>query len=80
MKQTRQRVWDAPVRLLHWLLVVSIGAAWLTGSSLGPAHELLGYGAIAIVLARLAWGFADNRPARCTLAACCRRAGISAKI
>jgi cytochrome b len=27
-----------------------------------------------IVLARLAWGFAGNRPARCTLAACWIRA------
>ena len=52
------------MRLLHWLLVASIGAAWLTGSSLGPAHELVGYGAIAIVLARLAWGFRSGRHAR----------------
>ena len=52
------------MRLLHWLLVASIGAAWLTSSSLGAAHERLGYGAGAIVLARLAWGFCGSRHAR----------------
>ena len=52
------------MRLLHWLLVASISAAWLTGSSIGPAHELLGYGTGAIVLARVVWGCCGSRYAR----------------
>ncbi|MDQ1814527.1 cytochrome b/b6 domain-containing protein [Massilia sp. CCM 9210] len=57
-------VWDAPVRLLHWSLVAAMAAAWVTSDQVGVAHEYIGYGAAAIVLARLAWGFAGNRYAR----------------
>lgn len=52
------------MRLLHWLLVGSIAAAWVTSDEIGPLHEWIGYGAAAIVAARLAWGFAGNRHAR----------------
>ncbi len=64
MKKNKVRVWDLPLRLLHWLLLATVAAAWITSSSTGPAHLYLGYGAAAIVLARLAWGFAGNRYAR----------------
>jgi cytochrome b len=62
--KNKQRVWDAPVRLLHWALAASIVAAWLTRHNTGPAHEYIGYGAAAIVLARLTWGWCGNRYAR----------------
>ncbi len=62
--KNKQRIWDAPVRILHWLLAASIVAAWLTSSSTGPAHEYIGYASAAIVLARLAWGRLGNRYAR----------------
>ena len=52
------------MRCLHWMLAGAIAAAWLTSSRIGPAHEYLGYATLAIVLARLAWGFAGNRYAR----------------
>jgi cytochrome b len=64
LKKSQQRIWDAPVRLLHWTLAGAIGAAWVTASRIGPAHEYLGYATVAVVLARLAWGFAGNRYAR----------------
>jgi cytochrome b len=64
LKKTQQRIWEAPVRLLHWMLAGAIGAAWVTASRIGPAHEYLGYATVAVVLARLAWGFAGNRYAR----------------
>jgi cytochrome b len=64
LKKNKVKVWDAPVRLLHWALIGTVAAAWITSSSTGPAHIDLGYGAAAIVLARLAWGFAGNRYAR----------------
>ncbi|CAM3711932.1 cytochrome b/b6 domain-containing protein [Paracidovorax anthurii] len=59
------RVWDAAVRLLHWSLVASVAAAWITRSRLGPLHENIGYAALAIATARVAWGFtAGGRHAR----------------
>jgi cytochrome b len=62
--KNKQRVWDAPVRVLHWLLAASIAAAWLTSDSTGRAHEYIGYAAAAVVLARLGWGRLGNRYAR----------------
>ncbi len=57
-------VWDRAVRLLHWSLVASVAAAWIT-IDLPPAwHEAVGYAALAIVAARVAWGFAGPRRAR----------------
>ncbi len=58
------RVWDLPVRLLHWLLVLSIAAAWFTSDTIGPVHEWAGYAAAAIVLVRLRWGFTGSAHAR----------------
>jgi cytochrome b len=64
LKRNKLAVWDAPVRLLHWLLVAAIAAAWITSSRIGAAHEYIGYLAAATVLARFAWGFIGSRHAR----------------
>lgn len=64
MKNNRQAVWDAPVRILHWLLVGAIAAAWITSERTGSSHEYVGYAAGAIVALRLVWGFIGNRYAR----------------
>ncbi|WP_426112227.1 cytochrome b/b6 domain-containing protein [Massilia sp. PWRC2] len=53
-----------PVRLLHWLLVLTIAGAWLSRSRIGPLHEWLGYGAAAVVGLRLLWGARGNAYAR----------------
>lgn len=58
------RVWDAPVRLLHWLLACAIAAAWWTSSSTGASHEWIGYGAVAVVGVRVVWGWTGSRHAR----------------
>ncbi|WP_085316497.1 cytochrome b/b6 domain-containing protein [Derxia lacustris] len=58
------KVWDWPVRLLHWALVLTVSAAWISGGSTGPLHEWLGYGAGGIVLARVGWGLVGGRYAR----------------
>ena len=58
------RVWDAPVRILHWSLVLSVATAWLTRHSPGRWHEWLGYAALAIVLTRALWGFLGTHYAR----------------
>lgn len=64
LKKIKQQVWDLPVRLLHWLLVATIAAAWITSHRTGSVHEYIGYGAGAIVLLRLLWGCTGNRYAR----------------
>jgi cytochrome b len=50
-------VWDLAVRILHWSLVATVAAAWLTRHSPGRWHEWIGYATLAIVAARTAWGF-----------------------
>ena len=40
------------VRVLHWSLVLTVAAAWLTRHSPGGWHEWLGYATLAIVVAR----------------------------
>ena len=57
-------VWDLAVRVLHWSLVLSVAAAWLTRHSPGRWHEWLGYATLAIVAARTAWGFIGAGHAR----------------
>lgn len=52
------------MRLLHWGLVASIVAAWVTRGQTDGWHAYFGYAAAAIVAARLVWGFAGNRYAR----------------
>ncbi len=64
--KNKQKVWDLPVRLLHWMLVLTVAAAWITSSRIGLAHAYLGYATCAIVAARLLWGCIGNRYARFT--------------
>jgi cytochrome b len=59
------RVWDAPTRLFHWVLVVLLCASWLTESrGWMELHFLSGYSVIALLLFRLAWGFFGSDTAR----------------
>ena len=64
MSKNKLKIWDVPVRLMHWLLVASIAGAWITRHQRGPLHEYFGYAAAGIVAARLLWGFAGSRHAR----------------
>jgi cytochrome b len=60
-------VWDLPLRLFHWLLVLSLAASWATakaGFDWRPLHMRLGYFTIGLVLFRLVWGFIGPRHAR----------------
>jgi len=60
-----RRVWDPAVRLLHWALVLSFALGWATTTRwLGGWHLAVGWAALAIVAARIAWGFAGPRYAR----------------
>jgi cytochrome b len=58
------RVWDAPVRVLHWALVASVVLAWTTTAWFGQWHKAVGYAGLAVLVARVAWGFVGSRHAR----------------
>jgi cytochrome b len=58
------QVWDRPVRLLHWGLVLSLLLCWLGTFALAGVHQPTGYLTLAIALLRLLWGFIGSRHAR----------------
>lgn len=59
-------VWDAPVRVFHWLLVACFAGAWLTAESehWRLVHVTLGYTMAGLVAFRLLWGLVGTRHAR----------------
>ena len=57
-------VWDLFVRCFHWALVVCVvGNQFITEDG-ELAHQVLGYTATTLVLARIVWGFVGSRHAR----------------
>jgi len=60
------RVWDAPVRVFHWLLVLCFAGAYLTAESeaLRLVHVTLGYTLGGLLAFRLVWGVVGTRYAR----------------
>ncbi len=63
--RTRVRVWDAPTRLFHWLVVIAVAVSWWTGDS-GRLewHRWSGYLLLGLVLFRVYWGFFGGSTAR----------------
>lgn len=60
-------IWDVPVRVFHWLIVVLVFSSWLTSELGGNAmtyHMWIGYTVLALVLFRIVWGFVGSRHAR----------------
>ena len=64
--EQRTLVWDAPVRVFHWLMVLAFAGAWLTAESerWRLLHVTLGYTMAGLVAFRLAWGLLGTRHAR----------------
>src|SRR3546814_13826430 len=63
------RVWDAPLRLFHWLLVAAITIAFLSSegdSGIADCHMAAGWTAAVLLVCRLDWGFIGGRHASCT--------------
>jgi cytochrome b len=60
------RVWDAPVRVFHWLMALSFAGAWLTAESerWRLLHVTLGYTMAGLLAFRLVWGVVGSRHAR----------------
>jgi len=60
-------VWDAAVRVFHWLLALTILGSWIThelGVRFMEWHMRLGYLALGLVVFRIGWGLYGTRHAR----------------
>ena len=67
LRHDRHAVWDAPLRVFHWALVVLILLQWGTAEWHWldmQWHARFGYATLALVLFRIAWGFAGSESAR----------------
>jgi cytochrome b len=63
----RLRIWDLPVRLFHWCLVLLLCVSYFTGEAGGDwmkLHFWSGYGILTLLLFRIAWGFVGSTTAR----------------
>jgi len=61
----RVKVWDWPVRLFHWMLVVLVAFSWWSGEEhCMEWHRLSGYAILGLLVFRIYWGFAGSRTAR----------------
>lgn len=68
MNEKPYRVWDLPLRLFHWSLVILVAISIYTGENGGfnemDYHMLSGYAILALVLFRVIWGFVGSEHAR----------------
>jgi cytochrome b len=62
-----RKVWDLPVRVVHWLLVVGMAGAYLTqklGVNYFKYHLWFGYLVVVLAAFRIVWGVVGTRHAR----------------
>ena len=58
-------VWDWPVRIGHWLMVLLVAACWWTAENQAILyHSYCAYALLAVVVFRLYWGFNGSSTAR----------------
>jgi cytochrome b len=61
------RVWDLPIRLFHWSIVILICCAWITQEfDYMEWHVWIGYTILTLLLFRVVWGFVGSDTARFT--------------
>ena len=61
----RQRVWDLPVRLVHWLLVALIAFSWWSVHNHHTDwHIWSGCAILTLLVFRILWGFVGSSTAR----------------
>jgi cytochrome b len=61
------KVWDWPVRLFHWAIVLLLVVQLVTGKiggNLMPWHVYSGYAVLVLVIFRILWGFVGSTHAR----------------
>ena len=64
-KSDTHLVWDLPLRLFHWLLVISVfGAIGSAKAGVLSIHQHFGMAVMGLVLFRLIWGFSGSQTAR----------------
>ena len=64
---SRIDVWDLPLRLFHWLLVLAVAVAFLSSEEDSPLnvwHVLAGWVAGVLIVFRLVWGFVGGEHSR----------------
>ena len=60
-------LWDLPVRLIHWAIVLLLPASWWTAEEgYFEQHQWLGLTLLVLVLTRLTWGVVGSPQARFT--------------
>ncbi|WP_439108059.1 cytochrome b/b6 domain-containing protein [Congregibacter sp.] len=58
-------LWDWPVRVIHWLILLLLPASWWTAEQgYQDVHQWLGFTLLIAVLTRLCWGFIGSPQAR----------------
>ncbi|MEE4279159.1 MAG: cytochrome b/b6 domain-containing protein [Halieaceae bacterium] len=57
-------VWDRFVRFFHWSLVGLFAFSYFTGEEDTTLHSYSGYAIVALLVARIAWGFMGSHYAR----------------
>lgn len=61
----RVLIWDAPVRLIHWLMVLMFAVSWRSAETGAMNyHRYSGYTLLGLLLFRIYWGFAGSSTAR----------------
>lgn len=66
-KNDKIQVWDVPVRLFHWTLVILLGVSYFSGragDSWMSLHFWSGYAILTLLIFRIAWGFVGSTTAR----------------
>ena len=67
MSEEKRLVWDLPLRLFHWLLVLSLVGSYMTAHA-GPdwiqVHARLGYWTAGLLIFRVLWGLCGPTHAR----------------
>lgn len=66
-RTVRVAVWDWPIRIGHWLMVLLFALSWWTAENhYDDIHMWSGYGLLAILIFRILWGFMGSSTARFT--------------
>ena len=61
----RGAIWDLPLRLFHWALVLLIIGAWYTAENgLLDQHQAIGMAILILLIFRFIWGFVGGSTAR----------------
>jgi cytochrome b len=66
-RPARVRVWDVPVRFVHWSMVLLFALSWWTAETGRMEwHQYSGFTMLALLVFRIYWGFVGSSTARFT--------------